>query len=518
MTRIQLRRDTAANWTTDNPVLAQGEPAVETDTGKRKLGDGTTAWTSLAYVSGGTSTLAADTDVTISSPSDGQVLTYVASATKWENRAASGAAPTLAQLAAAQPFIVDLPENHGAVRNGTTDDTAAIKAAISNVVTSGISAGTYYGEVWFTAGTYAVFGAPDITHTGRAQLPLPLVSSTGQKFVLMLRGVANASALAHWQQTVPQTAGVTLLTNLNANYDSGLGSAACIGGPTTEQLSTTDGGFSNMLFCMDGINVVSNYSNPIHVAVDLQCVAQMDIGTLGISGNLIPTTVSTVPTAGGVGLRTPQVGNNDNLRVGSLSIEGYTEGLIAAEHFIADRVAAIYCQIAISVRTGSDSMRINALSTELCQYHLSTRNSASGGGKLAQIDIGTWDTEEGSAGLATSFHLDDSQNFLAGTAQWQSGAPTTNAPPLVNGAAHYKLINRYQGPGHVASPAVPASTTALVNPLWRDAAVTVSGGTVTVIAVDGTATGITSGTVIVPSGKTITLTYSAAPSWNWVLL
>jgi len=47
--RIQYRRDTAANWTAANPVLALGEPAWETDTKLRKVGDGTTAWTGLGY-------------------------------------------------------------------------------------------------------------------------------------------------------------------------------------------------------------------------------------------------------------------------------------------------------------------------------------------------------------------------------------------------------------------------------------------------------------------------------------
>ena len=46
---IQLRRDTAANWTSANPTLSQGEQGYETDTGKMKIGDGSTAWTSLAY-------------------------------------------------------------------------------------------------------------------------------------------------------------------------------------------------------------------------------------------------------------------------------------------------------------------------------------------------------------------------------------------------------------------------------------------------------------------------------------
>lgn len=46
---IQLRRDMAENWTSINPVLHQGEVGVETDTEKAKLGDGTSAWTDLAY-------------------------------------------------------------------------------------------------------------------------------------------------------------------------------------------------------------------------------------------------------------------------------------------------------------------------------------------------------------------------------------------------------------------------------------------------------------------------------------
>jgi predicted nucleic acid-binding protein len=47
---IQIRRDTAANWTSANPTLAQGELGLETDTSKIKAGDGSTAWTSLGYL------------------------------------------------------------------------------------------------------------------------------------------------------------------------------------------------------------------------------------------------------------------------------------------------------------------------------------------------------------------------------------------------------------------------------------------------------------------------------------
>jgi len=47
--RIRLRRDTAANWTAENPTLLAGEMGIETDTRKYKVGDGTLAWSSLSY-------------------------------------------------------------------------------------------------------------------------------------------------------------------------------------------------------------------------------------------------------------------------------------------------------------------------------------------------------------------------------------------------------------------------------------------------------------------------------------
>lgn len=46
---IQLKRGLAASFVLSNPVLAASEPSYETDTGKFKIGDGTTAWNSLPY-------------------------------------------------------------------------------------------------------------------------------------------------------------------------------------------------------------------------------------------------------------------------------------------------------------------------------------------------------------------------------------------------------------------------------------------------------------------------------------
>lgn len=46
---IQIRQDTAGNWTSENPTPYQGEWCLETDTGYTKLGDGSTAWNDLKY-------------------------------------------------------------------------------------------------------------------------------------------------------------------------------------------------------------------------------------------------------------------------------------------------------------------------------------------------------------------------------------------------------------------------------------------------------------------------------------
>lgn len=48
-TRIQLRGDIAANWITANPILAEREMAIETDTNLIKIGDGVTVWELLPY-------------------------------------------------------------------------------------------------------------------------------------------------------------------------------------------------------------------------------------------------------------------------------------------------------------------------------------------------------------------------------------------------------------------------------------------------------------------------------------
>jgi hypothetical protein len=60
VTQIQVRRGTASQWTSANPTLASGEWGFESDTGKAKIGNGSTNWAGLSYF-GGTGTVSSIT-------------------------------------------------------------------------------------------------------------------------------------------------------------------------------------------------------------------------------------------------------------------------------------------------------------------------------------------------------------------------------------------------------------------------------------------------------------------------
>ena len=80
--RVQMaqRTDTAANWTSANPILLLGELGHESDTDKLKIGDGSTNWNSLTYLpidgtwTGDTIAVAYGGTGLTSTPTNGQLL------------------------------------------------------------------------------------------------------------------------------------------------------------------------------------------------------------------------------------------------------------------------------------------------------------------------------------------------------------------------------------------------------------------------------------------------------------
>jgi hypothetical protein len=54
MAKIKFKRDTAANWSSANPVLDSGEAGFDTTNNKIKIGNGSNNWSSLNYLNAST--------------------------------------------------------------------------------------------------------------------------------------------------------------------------------------------------------------------------------------------------------------------------------------------------------------------------------------------------------------------------------------------------------------------------------------------------------------------------------
>jgi hypothetical protein len=133
-TQIQLRRDTAADWTSANPTLAEGEVGYETDTGDFKIGDGATAWSSLSYFSSGGGGLSDGDygDITVSGSGsaltiDGQIQSVSSTNAATTTVIASNTCSTTSS----SKSVVIASSNSNA--EGLTDSSAVIASADSKV-------------------------------------------------------------------------------------------------------------------------------------------------------------------------------------------------------------------------------------------------------------------------------------------------------------------------------------------------------------------------------------------------
>ena len=194
--RILLRRDTSSNWTSGNAVLSSGEIGYETNTGKFKIGNGSTAWTSLAYSV--TTNLAASVlndlgDVTITSAADGDFLRW--NGTAWINDAVNLSTDTIGSFV--QSLVagtgVTLSNNSGENATPTVAvDTSVIQARVADVSDTEIG---YLNGVTSAIQTQIDTKAPlaSPTFTGTVTVPTP-VSNTDASTKVYVDSTASTTA------------------------------------------------------------------------------------------------------------------------------------------------------------------------------------------------------------------------------------------------------------------------------------------------------------------------------------
>lgn len=219
---LRHRRDTAANWTANDPVLEDGQQGFETDTLKSKLGDGVTAWTALSYASspagGGTVTsvdLANSTGLTASGgPIVGAgSLTYTLSAnlqawhglatsTKTDSAVVPSTAPSAGQL---------LVGNAGgtayapvsASGDATVASTGAITIANSAVTLAkmaDMATDSFLGRD--TAGA----GAPEVLSVATVKTLLNLAGTNTGDQTITLTGDVTGSGVGSFAATIANDA------------------------------------------------------------------------------------------------------------------------------------------------------------------------------------------------------------------------------------------------------------------------------------------------------------------------
>ena len=247
--RILLRRDTASNWTSGNPVLASGEVGYETNTGKFKIGNGSTAWTSLSYASVpiGLSVLNDLSDVTITSAANGDFLRWNGSA--WVNDAVNLSTDTIGSYV--ESLVagtgVTLTNNSGEGATPTVAvDTSVIQARVADVSDTEIG---YLNGVTSAIQTQIDAKAPlaSPTFTGTVTVPdnsFALGTKTTGDYVATITGgtgVASTAATSGEGTTHTLSIGQAVGTTDNVTFAGVTADAIKVGVTAANEIDTTSG-------------------------------------------------------------------------------------------------------------------------------------------------------------------------------------------------------------------------------------------------------------------------------------
>lgn len=219
--QIQIRRGTAAEWQSNNPILSAGEFGYETDSNRLKIGDGAAAWNVLAYISPGPNSVVAGAGIdsltepqqafivvgTLVTTSDGRRWIYSGTGSKTSES-------SYVELADLTPDWGSIgnrpstfpPDAHAHTTSQITDFAPAVAAAIP------IASGGALGVVKIGANV-------TIDDTGVISVASPVTT-------LPYSSITGAPALA----TVATSGSYTDLTNTPAAYTLPAATASTLGG------------------------------------------------------------------------------------------------------------------------------------------------------------------------------------------------------------------------------------------------------------------------------------------------
>ena len=440
---IQLRRGTAAAWVAANPVLALGEPGLETDTSRIKYGDGVSAWGVLEYAEAEADTDALEAELdALTVTVDGKLA--LAGGTLTGGLTLAGA-PTEGLHAATKTYVdgiasgglphvlgdVYYASDHGIVP-ASADNSVALQTLIDTIAALERNATILFEE----EGPYIFAGALKDTARTNCVIRFPEVDINSKQYTIRLKGGAGPPAFSPSAfETVPLPAGTQIKCTTNTGAGTRpafIGGMGPVGGNANET-SYMVPSFEDLTFLMPRNPVLScinlnNYTNTSFIGM----CAVIAGSTQSVFDAEEPTTSTSF------GVIHPQPGSGVlQLVDGSLNILGFYNGMLVGENAYIKIVGLFSCKNGIVYQGAFGTSRISRFQVGWCPTAISVQ-----GGHVLIID--EMITERWLFGGWYNFvrDIDDPLNAGMGEIRWVTNAASFGALQgifTVNGAANIYL-------------------------------------------------------------------------------
>lgn len=319
--QIQARSDTLANFTATNPVLAQGEPAYETDTKRFRFGDGISNYVDLPVQSVDTALMQQLTDDAIAAKEAAELARDEAVAAAGGGSQATTEVPGVVELATneeaeagVEPLLVVTTTGLAAALAAFTpatpveDATTTVKGIVELATTTEAEGGTDNVRAVTPAGVAAAISAlgvatPDATETVKGKVEL----STSAEAIA---GSDTARALT------PANLAAVLATKGGSTTAAGfleLATTAEVQAGTSTTLAATPAGVAAAIAAIPAVPAASQTaSGIIEIATNTEVATGTDavraVTPAGLNSVMVGK-LDTSPTAGSVLSRNTATGN-----------------------------------------------------------------------------------------------------------------------------------------------------------------------------------------------------------------
>lgn len=327
----------------------------------------------------------------------------------------------------------------GAKGDDSTDDTAAIQAAIDCLSAAG------GGAILFGFKVYVIAGALQDTSLSNSQLVLPKVNaSANMKTIRFIGQVAPAQATPHDGDKLTM-----LRSTLATGSGAMIGVRANNGSGTGSQNEVAHNAMSYIMFQAENINFRMP-ANPTNSALDLRFIpnvllenVRIDVMgiTVTLTSGVIPNLACTEPThSGSYALLLPIDYIPNAVMLNNLEILGYYNAWRWGEFVSANNVTIAICRNAFEMRGATHASCAQKILCVACVTVFKVMGLDpyfSSGIATNQVTIQQLDWENAASGWnAAGNTIDDASNLLYGNITWVSGYTLVK-----NGGANVKMHN-----------------------------------------------------------------------------